>query len=159
MRRAAATIAAVRTGRQAGRVPTQSVTEKAAGGKSSVRQKVSIPGYVFAELDMTELVRNVITDTFRVKGFVGGRSPLQVSPAQIDSIRRGLAGGAPTRRARVTRHAGDHVRVIAGPFANFSGRVDEVSTGKQKSRRPVSISLFGRLMPVELDVSALAKQG
>jgi transcriptional antiterminator NusG len=136
-------------------IPTETVTEPRAGGKSRVRQKNSFPGYVFVEMLMSEEAWHLVKDTPKVTGFIGNQKPQEVKPPQIDDLRKIIVEGAVKPKPRVSFEAGNQIRVIDGPFANFSGTVEEVNPDKQKLR--VKVSIFGRATPVELDFAQVEK--
>src|SRR5580698_2816321 len=133
-------------------IPTETVTEQRAGGKSRVRQKTSFPGYIFLEMEMSEDVWHLVKDT----NFVGDQRPQEVKTPQIDDLRKSIVEGAVKPKPRVSFEAGDEIRVIDGAFANFSGTVEEVKPDKQKLR--VKVSIFGRATPVELDFAQVEKR-
>lgn len=140
-------------------IPTEQVTEARAGGKSRTREHPSFPGYIFVEMDLNEETWHLVKDTSKVMGFVGGpggKDPIEVKQSQIDDLRKGISEGAAKPKAKVTFVAGDEVRVIDGPFSNFTGAVEEVKPEKQKVR--VKVSIFGRSTPVELDFSQVEKK-
>jgi transcriptional antiterminator NusG len=136
-------------------IPEETVTEPRAGGKSRVRQKTSFPGYVFVEMEMSEEAWHLVKDTPKVTGFIGNQRPQEVKPPQIDDLRKIIVEGAVKVKPRVSFEAGNQIRVIDGPFANFSGTVEEVNPDKQKLR--VKVSIFGRATPVELDFAQVEK--
>src|SRR3984885_11337714 len=137
-------------------IPTETVQQPRAGGKSRVRQKTSFPGYIFVEMEMTEEVWHLVKDTPKVTGFIGDQQPQRVAPPQIDELRKSIVEGAVKPKPRVSFEAGDEIRVIDGAFANFSGTVEEVKPDKQKLR--VKVSIFGRATPVELDFAQVEKR-
>lgn len=137
-------------------IPTETVTETRPGGKTRVRQKLSYPGYLFVEMEMSETAWHLVKDTPKVSGFIGDQKPQEVPLAQIESTRRGIADGAVKPKPRVTFEIGEEVRVLEGPFANFTGIVDEVKPDKQKLK--VKVSIFGRPTPVDLDFAAVEKR-
>jgi transcriptional antiterminator NusG len=121
-----------------------------------VRQKVSLPGYIFVEMIMTETAWHLVKDTGRVIGFIGDQTPRVVPINEIDNMRRGIADGSSKPKPRFNFTTGDDVRVLEGAFANFTGTVDEVNSDKQKLK--VIVSIFGRATPVELDFSNVEKR-
>lgn len=137
-------------------IPTETVQEARAGGKSRVRQKNSFPGYIFVEMEMSEEAWHLVKDTPKVTGFIGNQKPQEVKPPQIDDLRKIIVEGAVKPKPRVSFEAGDEIRVIDGAFANFSGTVEEVKPDKQKLK--VKVSIFGRATPVELDFSQVEKR-
>ena len=137
-------------------IPVETVRDNRPGGKTRVRQKTSLPGYVFVEMDMSEEAWHLVKDTAKVTGFIGNQNPTAVPPREIDRLRQGMVEGAMKPKPRVTFEEGDEVRVVDGAFANFSGTVEEVRPEKQKLR--VKVSIFGRATPVELDFSQVEKR-
>ncbi|MCU0694532.1 MAG: transcription termination/antitermination protein NusG [Polyangiaceae bacterium] len=137
-------------------IPTETVQEARTGSKSRIRQKTSLPGYVFVEMEMSERTWHLVKETNRVTGFIGNQNPTPVKQPEIEGLRQGMVEGAMKPKPRVTFEEGDEVRVIDGAFANFSGTVEEVKPEKQKLR--VKVSIFGRATPVELDFSQVEKR-
>lgn len=138
-------------------IPSETVTEQRSDGKSRTKQKLSLPGYVFVEMEMSELVWHLVKDTPKVTGFIGNQTPQEVPISQIDNLRKGIIEGASKPKVKVSFELGDEVRVLDGAFANFSGTVDEVRPDKQKLK--VKVSIFGRPTSIELDFSAVEKRG
>lgn len=137
-------------------LPSETTTETMASGKTRVRNKVSLPGYLFVEMKMTERAWHLVKDTPRVIGFIGNQTPREVPVAEIDSMRRGIVEGAVKPKARLSFSVGEEVRVLDGAFANFTGTVDEVNTEKQKLK--VVVSIFGRPTSVELSFTTVEKR-
>lgn len=136
-------------------IPNETVQEVKPGGKQTVKQKTSLPGYVFVEMAMSEQAWHVVKDTPKVTGFIGKDKPTPVRQPEIDELRRGVTEGSVKPKPKVSFEAGDEVRVIEGAFANFSGVVEDVKPEKQKLK--VKVSIFGRSTPVELDFSQVEK--
>lgn len=137
-------------------IPSETVTETRAGGKTRVRQKLSLPSYIFVEMQMGEEAWHLVKDTPKVTGFIGNQNPQEVPPSQIDNLRRGIVEGAVKPKPRLSFEVGEEVRVLDGAFANFTGTVDDVKADKQKLK--VKVSIFGRPTSVELDFSAVEKR-
>jgi transcriptional antiterminator NusG len=137
-------------------IPSETVTENRPGGKPRVRQKLSLPGYIFVEMEMSEQVWHLVKDTPKVTGFIGNQTPQEVPVVQIDNLRRGIQEGVVKPKPRLTFEVGEEVRVLDGAFANFTGTVDDVKMDKQKLK--VKVSIFGRPTSVELDFSAVEKR-
>ena len=137
-------------------VPTEQVTENKAGGKTRIKQKLSYPGYIFIQMRMSENVWHVVKGTTKVTGFLGNQTPFEVPLSQIENARRGTAEGTVKPKPRLTFEAGEEVRVLDGPFSNFTGTVDEVNMDKQKLK--LKVSIFGRPTSVELDFAAVEKR-
>jgi len=137
-------------------LPSETTTEQRPGGKTRVRQKVSLPGYLFVEMSMNEENWHLVKDTPRVIGFIGNQNPREVPTAEIDGLRRGIVEGTAKPKPRLSFTVGEEVRVLDGAFANFTGTVDEVNNEKQKLK--VIVSIFGRPTSVELDFSTVEKR-
>ncbi len=137
-------------------IPSETTTDTTSAGKQRVRQKVSLPGYLFLEMKMTEKAWHLVKDTARVIGFIGNQHPREVPMAEIDSMRRGIVEGAVKPKPRLSFANGEEVRVLDGAFANFTGTVDEVNVDKQKLK--VIVSIFGRPTSVELDFATVEKR-
>ncbi len=137
-------------------IPTEPVTETKAGGKTRTKQKLSLPGYLFVEMEMSEPVWYLVKDTPKVTGFIGNQTPREVPASQIDNLRRGMVEGSIKPKPKLSFEVGEEVRVLDGVFANFTGTVDDVKPDKQKLK--VKVSIFGRPTSVELDFSAVEKR-
>jgi transcriptional antiterminator NusG len=137
-------------------IPSETVTEQRPGGKTRIRQKLSLPGYIFVEMEMGETVWHLVKDTPKVTGFIGNQTPQEVPLSQIENLRRGIVDNTAKPKPRVSFEVGEEVRVLDGAFANFTGTVDDVKTDKQKLK--VKVSIFGRPTSVELDFSAVEKR-
>lgn len=135
-------------------IPKESVQENR-GGARRVANRTFYPGYIFVQMDLTDETWHLVKDTPKVSGFVGGRHPSPVPQSQIDVIAQQVAEGAAKPKPRIVFEQGDHVRVTDGPFANFTGTIEEVKPDKQKVR--VLVSIFGRSTPVELDYGQVDK--
>lgn len=135
-------------------IPKENVQESR-GGKKRVSTRTFYPGYVFIQMEMNDETWYLVRDTPKINGFVGGRTPVIVPEREIEAIAQQVADGAAKPKPRVVFEAGDHVRVIDGAFANFTGSVEEVNHEKQKVR--VLVSIFGRATPVELDYGQVEK--
>ena len=135
-------------------IPKENVQETR-GGNKRVTSRNFYPGYIFVQMDLNENTWHLIKDTPKVSGFVGGRHPAPVPEPEIAAIAQQVAEGAAKPKPRVVFEQGDHVRVIDGAFANFTGTIEEVKPEKQKVR--VLVSIFGRATPVELDYGQVEK--
>ncbi len=133
-------------------VPTEKVTEIRRGKKVTSDRKF-FPGYVLAKLDMNDQVYHLVKNTPKVTGFLGASGkPQPISEAEaarILSTREEAAAAAPKAKVKVDYEIGDAVKVLDGPFASFKGLVEELDFDKQKVK--VSVSIFGRATPVELE--------
>lgn len=137
-------------------IPSETTTETTSSGKTRVRNKVSLPGYLFVQMRMSEQAWHLVKDTPRVIGFIGNQKPRIVPQSEIDSMRRGIVDGTVKPKPRLSFTVGEEVRVLDGAFANFTGTVDEVNPEKQKLK--VIVSIFGRPTSVELDFSTVEKR-
>jgi transcriptional antiterminator NusG len=130
-------------------IPTEEVVELR-GGKKVTSKRLVYPGYVLVEMEMNDELWHAVKATPRVTGFVGGgTSPVPLSADEVNSILYRQASSAERPRPKMTFEKGDTVRIIDGPFANFSGKVDEVNTDRGTLR--VMVTIFGRATPVELE--------
>lgn len=131
-------------------VPTEKVTE-VRRNKKVVTDRTSFPGYVLAKMDMTDDVYHLVRNTPKVTGFLGPKGkPQAISEAEAARIlHMQTAEAAPKAKARAEFEIGDSVRVLDGPFASFNGLVEEIDF--DRARVKVSVSIFGRATPVELD--------
>jgi len=135
-------------------IPREQVTETR-GTAKRVTSRTFYPGYMFVQMNLTDESWHLVKDTPKVSGFVGGRYPTAVPGGQINLVAQQVAEGAAKPKPRVVFEQGDHVRVIEGAFANFTGTIEEVKPEKQKVR--VLVSIFGRATPVELDYAQVEK--
>jgi transcription termination/antitermination protein NusG len=135
-------------------IPREQVTETR-GTAKRVTSRTFYPGYMFVQMNLTDESWHLVKDTPKVSGFVGGRYPTSVPASQINLVAQQVAEGAAKPKPRVVFEQGDHVRVIEGAFANFTGTIEEVKPEKQKVR--VLVSIFGRATPVELDYAQVEK--
>ena len=132
-------------------VPTETVTEVRRGKKIQSERKF-FPGYVLAKLQMTDDVYHLVKDQPKVTGFLGSSGkPQPISEAEAARIlnTKEEAANAPKQRISVNYEIGDQIKVLDGPFASFNGIVEELDF--EKNRVKVSVSIFGRPTPVELD--------
>ena len=133
-------------------VPTETVTEARRGKKVSVERKF-MPGYVLAKLSMNDDVYHLVKNTPKVTGFLGPNGKPQAisdgEAARMLNSKEEAAANAPKQQIKVDYEIGDSVKVLDGPFASFTGIVEELDFDKAKVK--VSVSIFGRATPVELD--------
>lgn len=137
-------------------VPTEEVVEVKRGQKVNAERKF-YPGYVLAKLDMNDNVWHLIKNTPKVSGFLGagGTRPVAISEREAQRIMKQLQDGVDRPRPSVTFDIGEEVKVTDGPFASFNGIVEEIDEDKAKLK--VSVSIFGRATPVELEYSQVEK--
>jgi len=137
-------------------VPVEEVVE-IKGGQKSISERKFFPGYVLVEMNMTDETWHLVKSTPKVTGFVGGvgNKPSPISQKEVDSILGQIQEGVEKPKPKILFEAGESVRVKDGPFMDFHGNVEEVNYEKNKLR--VSVSIFGRSTPVELDFGQVEK--
>lgn len=137
-------------------VPTEEVVEMRGGQKCRSERKF-FPGYVLVQMEMDDRTWHMVKNVPWVLGFIGGTSnkPTPVSDKEIDAILHRVQEGVEKPRPKVLFTPGEVVRVIDGPFADFDGVVEDVNY--EKSRLRVSVLIFGRSTPVELEFSQVQK--
>lgn len=136
-------------------IPTEEVVELR-GGKKVTSKRLLYPGYVLVEMEMNDELWHAVKSTPRVTGFVGGgNSPVPLSPDEVNQILYRQASSAERPRPKLTFEKNEMVRIIDGPFTNFSGKVDEVNSDRNTLR--VLVTIFGRATPVELDFLQVEK--
>jgi transcriptional antiterminator NusG len=136
-------------------VPTEEVVEIKRGQKVNSERKV-FPGYVLAKMDMSDQIWHLVKDTPKVTGFLGGgNKPVPISEKEATRLMTQLQEGIEKPRAAITFEIGEKVKVMEGPFATFEGMVEEID--EAKGRVKVSVSIFGRATPVELEFSQVEK--
>ena len=136
-------------------VPTQEVTE-VKKGKRTKKQKKYFPGYILAQLDMTKEVYHLIKNLQKVSGFLGsGDQPTPITDAEIERILGQVSESANNPKSGISFEIGEKVKVCDGPFASFNGLVEEID--EEKSRLKVSVSIFGRATPVDLEYNQVEK--
>lgn len=137
-------------------VPTEEVVE-VKDGKRRKSERKFFPGYVLVQADMDEEVWHLVNSVPRVIGFVGGKSdrPSPISEREANQILNRIAQAEEGPRLKVLYEVGEEVRVIDGPFNEFNGTVTEVDS--DKGRIKVSVMIFGRATPVDLEFSQVEK--
>jgi transcriptional antiterminator NusG len=136
-------------------VPTESVMELVKGQRRTTTRKF-FPGYMFVQMVLDDRTFTLVKNTPKITGFLGGTKPTPVPEREITGLQTTVTEGKHAKpRAKVTFEVGDSVRVVEGPFANFSAKIEEVKQDKQKVK--VSVSIFGRATPVELDFTQVEK--
>ncbi len=137
-------------------VPVEEVIEMKAGQKHTSERKF-FPGYVLVEMDMDDDSWHLVKSTPKVTGFVGGTStkPTPISEKEVEKIMQQMQEGVEKPRPKVLFESGEMVRIKDGPFADFNGTVEEVNY--EKSRLRVSVTIFGRGTPVELEFAQVEK--
>lgn len=137
-------------------VPMEEVVELK-NGKKAVTERRFFPGYVLVEMEMADDTWHLVKHTSKVTGFVGGAKnrPSPISEAEVMKIVTQMQEGVEKPRPKVEWSVGELVRVKEGPFTDFNGAVEDVNYDKSKVR--VSVTIFGRATPVELDFSQVEK--
>lgn len=137
-------------------VPTEEVVEMREGQKRKSERKF-FPGYVLVKMEMNDQAWHLVKDAPKVLGFIGGSGdkPAPISEKEADSIIQRMQEGVDKPKPKVLFEAGEVVRVTDGPFNDFNGVVEEVDF--EKSRLKVSVLIFGRSTPVELEFGQVEK--
>ena len=137
-------------------IPTEEVVELR-GGRKVTSKRLLYPGYVLVEIEMSDDLWHAVKNTPRVTGFVGGgNSPVPLSATEVNQILYRQASSAERPRPKLNFEKNDMVRIIDGPFTNFSGKVDDVNSERNTLR--VLVTIFGRATPVELEFLQVEKQ-
>jgi transcription termination/antitermination protein NusG len=136
-------------------IPTEEVVELR-GGKKVTSKRLVYPGYVLVQMEMNDELWHAVKATPRVTGFVGGgTSPVPLSADEVNQILYRQASATERPRPKMNFEKNETVRIIEGPFANFSGKVDEVNPERGTLR--VMVTIFGRSTPVELEFLQVEK--
>lgn len=137
-------------------VPVEEVVD-VKNGRKSITERKFFPGYVLVEMEMTDDTWHLVKSTPKVTGFVGGTAnrPAPISKKEVEAIMQQMQEGVEKPKPKVLFEVGEKVRVIDGPFNDFNGSVDEVNYERNKLR--VSVQIFGRDTPVELEFSQVEK--
>ena len=137
-------------------VPVEEVVEMK-GGQKSITERKFFPGYVLVEMEMNDESWHLVKSTPKVTGFVGGTAnkPAPISDKEVEKIMQQMQDGVEKPRPKVLFEPGEVVRVKEGPFADFHGAVEQVNY--EKNRLRVSVTIFGRPTPVELEFGQVEK--
>ena len=137
-------------------IPTEEVVEVKGGQKKTTERKF-FPGYVLVEMIMDDDAWHLVKQTSKVTGFVGGarNRPVPISQVEVEKIVSQMQEGSEKPRHKVEFEVGEMIRVKEGPFTDFNGSIEEVNYEKNKLR--VSVTIFGRATPVELEFSQIEK--
>jgi transcription termination/antitermination protein NusG len=136
-------------------VPTEEVVEMRRGSKVTANRKF-FPGYVLAKMQLTDESWNMVKNTAKVTDFLGAQGkPAPITEEEAQRILHQVQEGVDRPRPSVSFEVGEEVRVTDGPFASFNGQVEEVD--EERARLKVSVSIFGRSTPVELEYNQVEK--
>ena len=136
-------------------VPTHQVTE-VKKGKRSKKEKKFFPGYILVKIDLTKQIYHMIKNLQKVSGFLGSADkPTPISDSEIQRILGQVSETAVSQKTGISFEIGEKVKVCDGPFASFSGLIEEID--EEKSRLKVSVSIFGRATPVDLEFNQVEK--
>jgi transcription termination/antitermination protein NusG len=135
-------------------IPCETVIELKKGERKTSTRKF-FPGYILVSMELNDETWHVVKETAKVTGFVGGNTPVQIPDEEVHKITRRMEEGAEKPKPKVLFEVGETVRVVDGPFLNFSGIIEDVKPDKGKLR--VMVSIFGRATPVELEFMQVEK--
>ena len=136
-------------------VPTQEVTE-VKKGKRTKKERKYFPGYVLLKVELTKQIYHLIKNLTKVSGFLGsGDKPTPISDTEIQRILGQVSENADSQKSGISFEIGEKVKVCDGPFASFNGLIEEID--EEKSRLKVSVSIFGRATPVDLEFNQVEK--
>jgi transcription termination/antitermination protein NusG len=137
------------------RIPTETLVEMKGGKKKEVQRKF-FPGYILVEMEMVDDAWHLVKNTPKVTGFVGtGKKPTPLTQEEVDSILNQVVSTKEKPKPKHVYEHGEHVRIIDGPFTNFTGVVEEVNLDRNTLK--VMVTIFGRSTPVELDFLQVAR--
>ena len=136
-------------------VPTHQVTE-VKKGKRTKKEKKFFPGYVLVKIDLSKEIYHMIKNLQKVSGFLGSSDkPTPISDSEIKRILGQVSEKAVSQKSGISFEIGEKVKVCDGPFASFNGLIEEID--EEKSRLKVSVSIFGRATPVDLEFNQVEK--
>ena len=133
------------------------IRDRIKGGKEKIVQKKFFPGYILVEMEMNDDTWHLVKETPRVLGFIGGtkNDPKSITDVEANRILNQIENGVDESTQSVSFEPGEMIRVIDGPFNDFSGVVEEVDN--EKSKVKVAVMIFGRSTPVELDFTQIER--
>ena len=139
------------------RVPKETVVEMKAGKRRNVERKF-FPGYVLVQMEMADETWHLVRNTPKVTGFVGGssKSPVPLMPEEVEAILHHTAESKEKPKPKYTYERGEKVKIVDGPFKEFTGDVEEINL--ERSTLRVLVTIFGRPTPVELEFVQVQKQ-
>ncbi|NDD90699.1 transcription termination/antitermination protein NusG [bacterium] len=136
-------------------VPEENVVELVKGQKRTTKRRF-FPGYILVKMILNDETWHIVKNTPKITGFVGDKiRPVPIAESEVQKMTNRIAEGQTKPRPRVSFNAGENVRVVDGPFSNFSGTIEDVNPDKGKVK--VLVSIFGRATPVELDFIQVEK--
>ena len=135
-------------------VPTEQVVE-VKGGKKRTSTRKFFPGYILIEMECDENTWYLVKNTPKVTGFLGGNTPSALSDSEVQNVVKQMRGEVEKPKPKVEFEKGENIRVVDGPFVNFTGTIDEVPPDRGKLK--VMVSIFGRTTPVELEMLQVEK--
>jgi transcriptional antiterminator NusG len=136
-------------------IPTETIVEYR-GGKKKETQRKFFPGYILVEMKMSDAAWHVVKNTPKVTGFVGsGKKPTPLTPEEVEQILQQVVSSSEKPKPKYIFDKGEPVKIIDGPFNNFTGVVEEVNLDRNTLK--VMVTIFGRATPVELDFSQVQK--
>ena len=135
-------------------VPTEQVVE-VRGGKKRTTSRKFFPGYILIEMECDQHTWYLVKNTPKVTGFLGGTSPTPLTDAEVENVVKQMRGEVEKPKRKIEFEKGENIRVVDGPFVNFTGVIDEVHPDRGKLK--VMVSIFGRSTPVELEMLQVEK--
>lgn len=136
-------------------VPVENVTE-VKKGKKVVSEKKIFPGYILVKMELNDLTWNLVKNIPRVSGFLGGSGrPVPIPEREVMDVLKQVEEGAVVKEVEISFEVGETIKINEGPFQTFTGVVDDVDHVKKKLK--VSVSIFGRATPVELEFAQVEK--
>jgi transcriptional antiterminator NusG len=138
-------------------VPTEEVVEMR-GGQKNISERKFFPGYVMVKMELTDETWHMVKNTAKVTGFLGGGGkgkPVPITEKEAESIFAQVREGIERPKSTISFQIGENVKIVEGPFESFVGQVEQVDD--EKSRVKVSVSIFGRATPVDLEFAQVEK--